>query len=158
MERVPLGGDGYAAPNFAYSVAGFQVTGAVGGGSAGLTIILDPRFASLIAYMTANITQVSSADADVRFNISDADGHVPRQLLQGPVAATAAGVSGQTIGKSWSPVPSILPAGPGQSFCSVSFLNVDANVYQLDALIYCFNIDVRQKTPMGPLLWSRGST
>lgn len=158
VERIPLGGDGFYAPDAAYAVIGHTIEGSADGGSMSLTVIMDPRFCALISYMTLQVNQVSSADLDVRFNISDANLRVPRLLEQDLVTATAATIAATTVGKTWNPPAMVLPGGSGLSNCSVTLPNTLNDDMFLDVLIYLFNIRVRETTPMGPLLWARGST
>ena len=161
VDYVPLGGNGYTAPFAAYQVRSHSVTGAVGGGNALLQIEMDPRFCSLISYMTGQINQGTAADADFRFNVGGLK--VPSQVRSGLSVATVSGVSSTTIAEQWDLTPIVLPGGnppPGATPPRLNqlFLNVDGDVYFQDALIYLFNIDVRELFPMGPLLFARGST
>jgi len=73
------------------------------------------------------------------------------------VVATSATVNASTIAGTFVPKPTILPGAGALPFINVAMVNVDSDVLSVDALIYLFNIDVRQKTPMGPLLWAAGS-
>ncbi len=158
VERVPLGGDGFRAPNAAYAIIDHSVTGDGIAGSEGLTIVMDDRFCSLVAWITVEIAQTISADADVRFTISDAVGRTPRLLEQRLVVSTSLDLSSQTIGATYNPTPQILGGGPLTTFCSVASVNVADDVVRMSAMIYLFDIRVREKTPMGPLLWARGAT
>lgn len=157
VDRIPLGGDGYSAPMAAYAVVQHQVTGAVGGGSASLQVNMDPRFCSLISYITMANEQVSAADADVRLVIFGTQGRIPVLTETGEIASV--GFGSTSLERTWNPTPVILPGGtaPGAALIG-QMLNVDADVYKLSALIYLFKIDVRERTPMGPLLWARGAT
>jgi len=51
----------------------------------------------------------------------------------------------------------ILP-GSENTALTVFAANVDGDEYFLDAFIFLFDIRARELTPMGPLLWARGST
>lgn len=153
---IPLGGDGYVSPMAAYAVVGHSVTGAVGGGSATLQVVMDSRFTSLVSWVTWANTQVASADADFRVTIGGPG--VPTQAESGLITAIAADVSTATISRTWNPNPSILPGGANPASIQMSMLNVDADVYSLSCLIYLFNIRAREITPMGPLLFARGAT
>lgn len=158
VTRVPLGGDGFTAPIAAYAVRDHQVTGAVGGGTAALTIDMDTRFCSLVGWMSASVNQGTPADADFRRVITSAQGAgIPLLAENGVAVAVAAGL-GIEVQVLWSPPPVILPGGTDFGQASWSWVNVDADVYRLQAYIYLFNIRVRETTPMGPLLWARGST
>lgn len=160
LQYIPLGGDGFTAPIAAYNIVGFSVTGAVGGGSMTLTATMDDRFVSLISYVSIGDAQVSSADADVSIFLSAGNLGMPPQALAENVTAIAADASqgGGTIRRTWSPQPVLLAGGRRAGVLTFKMVNVDADVYTLSALIYLFNLRVRETTPMGPLLWSRGAT
>ena len=140
----------------AYSISSHSVTGAVGGGTSILRINMDPRFCALIAWATYGVTQGTPADLEVRAIIGSLGSEIPRLVRQGDITAVAAQVSTQTILTQWEPTPAILPGGPIVPFVQFTSVNVDGDVYNMDAYIYLFNIRVREKTSMGPLLWARG--
>ncbi len=119
---------------------------------------MDPRYCSLVQYATGLNTQVASADADVRFTLSAGLGRLPQVVLQELVVATSATVSTITIGRTWNPVPVILPGGGVSPSLTLRMLNILNDVVDLSAMIYLFDIRVRETTPMGPLLWARGAT
>jgi len=158
VEYVPLGGDGFTAPRFAYSIVDMQVTGDATAGHAGLTVTMDSRFCSLVSYVTIENQQATSADAEVRAFIA-ASG-VPGQVFQALIVATSATIAARTIGVTWNPTPFILPGSvpPNRPRIVSRMLNVDTDEYFLNAFVFCFDIRVRETTPMGPLLWARGST
>lgn len=157
MAIVPLGGDGFVAPKFAYAIADLNVVGDASGGNADITVIMDPRYTSLVAFMTASDIQVASADADVRMFVTGVG--VPTQVDQVPVTAISATVAGRTVSRTWTPTPFVLPGGTLPiSRLTLRMLNVLNDSYFLDAWVYCFDIRVREVTPMGPLLWARGAT
>lgn len=151
-----MGGDGFLAPIAAYSVQGHQVTGAVGGGVAALTIEMDNRYCSLVSWLTLTNVQVAAADADFRFTMFGTGTEDVPLIAQGGLA-TSIGFTTPSINELWRPPPVVLPGGPGVGQIVARMLNVDADVYQIACMIYIFDIDVRTKTPMGPLLWARGS-
>ncbi len=155
---MPLGGDGFAAPFAAYAVSSHAVTGDVSGGSATLRMNMDPRFCSLVSWSTIGITQGTPADAELRGIIGANGTAVARLADQNDQTAVAATVSAQSILRTWCPTPTILPGGDVVPFCSWAMTNVDGDVYHMDAYVFLFNIRVRELTPMGPLLWARGST
>ena len=157
VDRIPLGGDGFRAPIAAYAVVGHAVTGAVGGGLAALQVNMDPRFCSLVSWIAMQNAQVADADGDYRFAVFGTGGRIPVQTDSGLAVSIAIGSS--TLEKTWAPTPFILPGGSGPGAALIGqMLNVDADVYSLSALIYLFDIRVRETTPMGPLLWARGAT
>lgn len=154
-----MGGDGLSAPKGAYALQGFALTGDVSGGNISHTVTMDNRFCSLITYVTLSNVQVASADADFRFTMAGSGGNqVPLVSHSGLSTAISATVSTVTINELWRPPPVLLPGGPDVGFFAVRVLNVDDDVVSLSMMIYLFDIDVRTKTPMGPLLWARGAS
>lgn len=159
VRYIPLGGNGYTAPFAAYNIIGMSLTGAVGGGAANLAVTLDDRYCSLVSYVSIGDAQATPGDADVSIFLSANSLGMPPQAFAEPVVALSATMAqgGGTIRRTWSPVPVILAGGDKTGLITFRMLNVDADVYTLSALIYLFNIRVREMTPMGPLLWSRGA-
>ncbi len=156
---VPLGGDGFVAPHSMYTISDMQVTGDAGGGVARLTIIFDDRHCSLLGWCSLRIEQGTPADADVRLSaFSGDDNFSPAQVLQQPVIKTAAAVNSSTIGITWSPVPMIYGGGPGVARCQADAVNVTNDEYRFSAIVYQFDIRVREVTGTGPILWARGAT
>ncbi len=153
---VPLGGDGQRAPKFAWALRVFQLSGDASGGAAQLTVTLDPRYTSLVSLVTWQIAQGAAADADFRVLLRGDTS--PTVLDLGTQDSTVSLVSAFEVGRTWNPTPIVLPGGNENAQIQAHFKNVDGDEYFLDALIYAFDIDVRQRTPMGPLLWSRGAT
>lgn len=156
MKYIPLGGDGFMAPFAAYAVTQHEVTSDASGGAAALTIIMDDRFCSLVPFVKVQVQQATAADIDCRFSLGSSSQPGP---AEGRVLTSiATTVSTTTIAYTWIPVPTILAGGsePGQIVVRVP--NVDGEMPQIDTLVYLFNISVREKTPMGPLLWARGAT
>jgi len=155
VKYIPLGGDGFQAPFAAYAISGVTLTGDAGGGSASINCTLDNRYVSLVAYSTGAINQVSSADVDHRFRIV-ADG-APVLVSAGTIEAISADVSAATINRTWQPPPVLVPGSVPANLVH-DWLNVLNDDYKMHAYIYLFDIRVRELTPTGPLLWSRGST
>lgn len=151
---VGLGGNGYSSPFAAYAVHDFEQTGDAGAGSVTFKITMDVRYVSLVSYVTWNGNQVASADADYRLSVGSSPG-APNWLENGVAVAIAAGVSSNTIGKTFQPTPALLP-GNQDAHINVKVKNVLNDVHKVSALIYLFRHDVRQVAPIGPLLWARG--
>lgn len=158
VDYIPLGGNGYSAPHAAYSVVGMTVTGDAGGGSAGLDVTMDDRYCSLITYITFNIAQGTSADADFRLTMSSIAGRIPLVAEAGLQLAVVSDVSSQEVSHTWNPTPVILPGGGQVCRANGRWVNTLADVYSFHLMAYLFAIDVREKTAMGPLLWARGAT
>jgi len=160
VNYIPLGGDGFTAPIAAYGVSGATVAGDVSSGIATINLTMDNRYCSLVGYATGRILQGTPADAELRMAIGVTAaplGKVPLQVDQGDVTAIAATVSPDSIAKTWLPPSIILPGGVDAPVLSLAATNVDGDFFTIDALIYLFNIRVRELTPMGPILFSRGS-
>ncbi len=155
VSYVPLGGDGFSAPFASYNIRSMGVTGAAGGGSAVLRVNMDPRFCSLVAFIALQNAQVSALDADFKVRIASDRMAVPTH--SGLITAINASVASVTVSTTWEPPPIVLPGGGANSFLDTRMLNVDSDEYTIDVLIYLFDIRVRELTPMGPLLFARGS-
>lgn len=157
VRYIPLGGDGFTAPFAAYNVIGHSVTGAVGGGSSTLTVVMDDRYVSLVSYVSLANTQVASANADFSLLLSAQSSGMPTQSSQGVLTAIDADVNASTVRTTWAPQPVLLAGAEKRGVITGLMLNVDADVYAMSALIYLFNIRVREMSPTGLLLWARGS-
>lgn len=152
VEYVPLGGDGFTSPKFAYNLLSGALAMDASGGTATITVTMDPRVCSLVSYATGQIMQATAADTEFLFSVSN---RVPLQVLQGDTTSTV--LSTSEIGVTWRPQPVVLPGGGAvrpQLFFRVP--NTDGDTVRLHAMIFCYNIRVRELTPMGPLLWARG--
>jgi len=144
------------APFAATIVRGMAQTMDASGGNANLVVNLDPRFCSLISFVTVQLQQATSADADVVMEIAGAT--IPTIIDSRVVVAVASLVSTQEIAVTFAPPPIVIPGGGEAPGLKVTALNVTNDVIFLDAQIYLFNIRVRELMPMGPLLWARGAT
>lgn len=160
LTYVPLGGDGFSAPHSAYALQNHAVDGAAGGGANALTVKMDPRFCALVSFVTVQIEQTSSADADVRIVVTSQTGgvQIPQLTFSDQVTAISKTVNQASIGVTWNPPALILPGAGQAGQIVVQTLNVDDDLAKLSCLIYNFDIRVRELTAMGPLLWARGST
>lgn len=160
LTYVPLGGDGYTAPQAAYAVLNHAVVGDATGGAATVLIEMDPRFCSLVSFVSFAVLQATSADIDYRLTVGISTGgtQIPAHQESGVVVAISSTVSNAEINKTSAVAPMMLPGAGQAGRISLSFLNVDTDTYRVSALIYLFNIRVRETTPMGPLLWARGAT
>ncbi len=135
----------------------FSVVGDATAGAALLSVVLDPKYCHLVSFMTAQIAQTTSADADLSFLI--AANRTPSMALREVQTAVATVTNTIEIARTWSPPALILPGGTtDNATASVRYKNVDTDVYYLDMWAFLFDIRVRELTPMGPLLWARGST
>lgn len=153
---VPLGGDGFSAPKFAYAVRNFALTGDDQLGFIQHEIKMDERWCSLISYVTFNMSQVASADVDYSLDIIS--GHSAEMRDQDVQKAISKTVTTVNVGHTWLPPPTVLPGAGDSARIRTHLLNVENDIVRVSALIYCFDVRVRETTPMGPLLWARGST
>ncbi len=118
---------------------------------------MDRRFVSLVSFVTGNIAQVTPTDLDMLIQLSGSLGQVPQQKSQSVVVASPASMSPE-LTKTWAPVPFLLPGGNDvQPNIRCVVPNVDGDDMFVSTYIYLFNINVRQLTPMGPLLFSQGA-
>lgn len=153
---VPLGGDGFVAPKFAYAIKDFLLTGDATGTFVQHTVLMDERWCALIAYVSFNISQATSADADFQITISS--GRSASIQASGSAHAVDSSVSTLEVRHTFQPTPLVLPGAGDTARLRMQVLNVDTDVVRLSAYIYLFDVRVRETTPMGPLLWARGST
>ena len=160
VQYVPLGGDGFRAPFAAYSVINMEVDHDASGGACSQTIQMDMRYVSLVSFIRSGVDQGTPADADFRHNIVGSS--VPEQARNGAAVAISGTVAGQTVTDQWDPTPVLLPGAISDVSnlprVSTKWLNVNGDTSKCNAVIYLFNIRVRELTPMGPLLWARGAT
>ncbi len=153
---VPLGGDGFIAPKFAYAVRNFLLTGDATGTFVQQTIEMDERWCALVAFVEFTIQQATSADAEFQLSVSsDKSAELIDSGLQ---VAVNSSVSSLEVGHLWNPPPLVLPGAGDNARIRLQTLNVDGDIVRLSAYIYLFDVRVRETTPMGPLLWARGST
>lgn len=153
---LTLGGDGYQAPFASYTILDWQIEADASGGRAVYNCNMDMRFVSLVSFIAFQGTQANTLDVDVRYQLGGNAG-VPRAVVVKDLHAASLNAVSQQLGDIFTPPPILLPGGQAATF-TVETDNVDTDDYFLSALIYLFNIDVRQKAPSGPLLWARGVT
>jgi len=151
---VTLGGNGYNAPFAAYAINSWQIEADASGGLAVYTLTMDRRFVALVSYISFLGIQTVPADVGLRTVLRSDPGAptVSRALLLDSLPTTSAVAS---LNDVYTPVPVLLPGGQVATV-TVETDNVDTDDYFLSALIYLFNIDVRQKSPTGPIFWARG--
>lgn len=142
----PLGGDGFTAPFAAYEITGFLVAGDASGGTASLTITHDARYVSLVSWLTLGVDGAAGAQV-FRWSIGDIQVNVET------AAITSFGIA-TNVAKMVIPQP-MLGHGLSQQ---VVLTNTDGDTFSTSTFIYLFDRNVREKSPMGPLLFSRGAT
>ncbi len=154
VDYVPLGGDGFNAPFGAYAVKDFKQTGDASGGTVVFSINMDNRYTSFVSWLSVVVVQVAAADAEYRMFL-DADRSAGASEVLDAVSSSVLGAN--TISVVWRPPGMIMPGAGAGSTCGTIWENVLNDQFRLDAYIYLFDIRAREKTPMGWLLWSRGS-
>lgn len=148
---IPLGGDGFSAPHSAYSLRSQRLDHDASGGTAAITCVLDARYVSLVSFVNLFIDQASASDEIVRIELEGAGTPIIRDnftLTANPTTVDA--------GNIWYPPTWVLPGA--DRVCLIRFTadNVDGNDSFMSALIYNFDIRVREVTNVGFLGWARG--
>ncbi len=154
VDYVPLGGDGFQAPFAAYSVRDFEQTGDAGGGTITFSIDVDERFCSYVSWLSFIGRLATVADAEYRV-FSSADRHAQASEVKNARASSVLGSN--EVSEVWRPPGVILPGSGSNASFGLIIENILNDVWRVSAHIYLFNVRVRELTPMGPLLWARGS-
>lgn len=141
LEFIPLGGDGFSAPQSAY-VVNMDIAGDVSGGLSTLTINFDPQFVGLVSYMQTTVSGVA-ADTISRRQINLSTGESindNRALILGE--ATQANMN-------WLP-PGVLAYDNGTFTPTMisRVANVDGDSHFLVTRIYNFNKRAREISPL----------
>jgi len=143
---TPLGGDGRSAPHGCYFVLA-EIDGDASSGNASVTIDLDVRYTSLVAYANLRI-QADAAAGDFRIAMQ-ADPAVaipPTPSITGTIPHVATAVTPDNASFLWYP--------PGVFFQGGARINAVApnvgalETYKLELEVLVFDIDVRRITPM----------
>jgi len=143
IEYVPLGGDGWVAPQSAF-VCDVQVTGDGTGGSAAMTIFRDERFEHLIQFMSleSNITTAM----EFRFDLARS---VQTQIHNVGTSTVTAVVGAELACQIWTPPAMVDP---------IQFRartdNADTFLNKFKCVIYNFNIRASEKVPLGVMFAS----
>ncbi len=144
----PLGGSGIVAPHNEQRCQ-IGVAGDASGNVASLTVQLDPRYASLVAFLQLNST--SQAAYDVEFLIQETDGTVLRFHKVVPAVSVIPAVHACFF----TPPPVLLSGTPGIAPPSVDVVtdNVNGATLTLNMQVYTFVKNVRELTPL-PTIYS----
>lgn len=148
LKYTPLGGNGFSAPHAAWEVH-LELAGDASGGQMKLVVEMDDRYCSLLSWVNIQATQTTPADVEGLLNIGEMAQRF--DLLSVDVG------SGSNIAELYKPPPLILPGGSLQ-ILQFRTDNVDNTTFNLKTYCLLFNIAVREKFPLGPLLWATGST
>jgi len=157
MNYVALGGDGFSAPFAAIVIRAMSLTHDASAGNATISVVLDNRYCSLVSYATANIEQATIDDEQVvQMSIASAGG-TANMIEMVAFRAAPTTMTSPNYGGLWTPPAWILPGS--SQVCTLSFAadNVDTDVSFLAALIYQFDLNVRQTAPIGLLNFARGA-
>jgi len=149
--QVPLGGDGFAAPHSAVVLRNVNLAHDASGGSAIMETILDDRYVSLVSYMAMFIDQATELAEVVRAEIVGATSPILRENIALVPNATLSDTAGV-----WYPPPWVLPGTSNRCILRYTAVNVDGDTSFQNALIYQFDIRVRELTNVGFLNWARG--
>lgn len=157
MNYVALGGDGFSAPFSAIVVRAMSLTHDASAGNATISIVMDDRYCSLVSYAAFNIEQATIDDEQViQMSIASAGGTANMiDLIAGRAAPTT--MTSPNYGGLWTPPAWILPGSSLVTTLSFAADNVNTDVSFLGALIYQFDLNVRQTAPVGLLNFARGS-
>ncbi len=148
---TPLGGNGVSAPHSCYLVQ-LAVTGDASAGLSTLSIQGDARFTNLFAWINPK-TGASAGANDFALLLEETAGStVPASFICGTMPQVAAATFGTNASFLWYPPPVYFK---GNGRIQAQQPNVGAGeTYFLAAQIYCFNIDVAQRTPLPLLQWN----
>lgn len=149
LTYIPLGGDGFTSPHAAWEV-NTQLVGDASGGQLSISIEMDDRFVSLVPWVGIAATQVAAADVEALLNVGEMAQRF--DLL----SVDPSGGSAQ-IAELFRPPPALLPGNSVQTL-RLRVANITNDLWRLKSYILLFNIDVRTKFPLGPLLFASGST
>lgn len=143
-----LAGNGYTAPH-SETRARITLDGAVGGGTAEITVFWDPRWVSLVSWATFGIAGLAApAFAEMNYRVSAFSS-------LGATLSIPTGLTGVDSVATWSPPPqfaSVPSIGATQPNFRAVTANIDGDDYQLDLVLYNFKKDVLQVTPLPILL------
>lgn len=120
---------------------------------------MDMRYCALVAWMVFEQEQATPGDILGVMALRGSASDTPSQVVAGTFESVAAATATRTIQKQFTPIPCILAGGqisPAVARIEAHAPNVLADEYFFSALIYLFNVQARQTTPLAPLLWSRG--
>lgn len=153
---VPLGGNGFTAPFAMYTVRNFAISGDGSGGDHTLSVIMDPKFCSVVAYASMQI-DVASANRAIHWQLSSAA--VPPQFLNATLTRVDASLSGSQIAHTWMPPAWINPGTAGQApTLLISVDNVNTEVLNLNMAVLLFNIRARESVLYQHLIAARGGS
>lgn len=137
-EYIPLGGDGWAAPQSAYMID-MQITGDASGGTITFIVLRDERFEQIVNFLQVDCGTVTAQEYS--FGILRKSGITIHQI----------GVAPEIRGNSnilWTPPTMIDPIR-----WEVRVDNRDTEVDKFRCLVYNFNIRASEKVPL-PILVS----
>lgn len=143
FEFVPLGGDGWIAPQSAY-IGDMKATGDATAGDVRMKVLRDDRFEHLIQFLAGSSGQNSAQD--YRFAIARRLGLNIHQIG----TTKASGVTDEVLNSIlWTPPPMIAPVE-----WTLTMDNTDTIAYDFKFVVYNFNIRATEKVPLNVLLSS----
>lgn len=139
-EFIPLGGNGFTAPQSAF-LFDMQITGDASGGLVNFTINRDDRFEHIVSFL--QIGSNNAAAIDYIMGISRKQG----VTFQNVGKTKTSGVTGSDLAVIiWAPPPMIEPI----SWLAV-VANTDLELFKFKGLVYNFNIRASEETPIAVL-------
>jgi len=139
-------------PFASHVVDDWGVQGDASGNPITMTVLADPRFAYMVSYATVSVLQAVPTNLNSRVAFSrDNEASIGfHELL---ISTT---VNPANITKTHIPPPFIWKGG-GLGRIVFASSNTDADVYRIAAEFLLFNLEARHTTPLGHLLYGRGS-
>jgi len=140
-----LSGDGFVAPH-SYFQANINLLGDASGGHQVVTLVMDPRFESVIVFANiVNLAATAAGTYDMTIGFNDVTGFQIETSGDMNLVAIRARAN-----KIWSPPP-VVGAARIVAFVTNEGVGVDMNFY---VLIYNFDIQASKKVPINIMLSS----
>ncbi len=144
VEYIPLGGNGWTAPQSAFAVD-WRITGDVSGGATRWVLNRDPRFEHILQFM---MIESDSATA-ITYRMDIFRGISAGAVHNVGTTALSAVIGHVLASQMWVPPPIIDP-----NKFEAKIDNVSTEVGKFKLLIYNFNIRASEEMPLSMLLAS----
>lgn len=143
LEYVPLGGNGWEAPQSAWMLD-MHITGDASGGFLLFTVNRDDRFEHLVQFMSIEVIRATTIP--YRFDLFRSNATEIHNFGETDLC-DATGL--EATGTIWTPPPMINPIK-----FATGTTNVDLELVRFKLLLYNFNIRASEKVPLSVLLAS----
>lgn len=143
IQFVPLGGDGWIAPQSCY-VGDVQATGTASGGHIHLQVLRDPRFEHIVQFLSLESSSITAIQ--FRFDFFRTLDVAIHNVGTSQIAVPSGRVLACQI---WSPPPLVDPVK-----WAGSTDNVDTELVKFKFVAYNFNIRASEKVPLGVMYQS----